>query len=186
MAVRSLVACTQQVDGALRWFHHCCLAVIICSPDQVLRRGLRLAGTSSREIERQKHETNLEDFKAWCGSEAAVTAQVWEDLQLTTAAFVDKHGQVQSARINTRKRRSVHLKNFLRCHQFLKQHQTEKQRKLPFGNAEKTIRKWCWHFVERMAALKADKVSAHASFIGVSFHFLNRSSSALLDCLAGR
>jgi len=30
-----------------------------------------------------------------------VTAQVWEDLQLTTATFVDKHGQVQSARIDT-------------------------------------------------------------------------------------
>jgi len=132
--------------------------MIIYSPEQVLRRGLRIAGASSRLFHRQKRETSVEDFKSFFGSHPAVLAQIWEDLQTTSATLEDKNGNTVSAQIDTTKTRSVHLKNFLRAHQFLKQYQTEKQRKLPFRNMEKTLRKWCWYFVERMAALRQEKI----------------------------
>jgi len=133
--------------------------MLVYSPTQILERGLTLAGADTKRLmNRQKRETTIEDFKSFYGSHPAVLAQIWEDLQTTSATFTNKKGHVVPARIDTSKTRSVHLKNFLRTHQFLKQYQTEKQRKLPFRNTEKTIRKWCWYFVERMAALKHEKI----------------------------
>jgi len=139
-------------------FIHLSIMKIIYSADQVLQRGLLLAGGSRRRLAKQKKSSNIEDFKSFYGSHPVVLAQVWEDLQSTSATITNKNGDVVSARIETKRTRCVHLKNFLRAHQFLKQYQTEKQRKLPFRNTEKTIRKWTWYFIERMAALKSEKI----------------------------
>ena len=80
--------------------------------------------------------------------------------------FWNKAGQLESARIDTTKKRSVHLKNFLRANHFLKAYPLEAIRKLQAGNTKKTVQKWCWYFVERMAALREAKIrwpdAAHA------------------------
>jgi len=111
-----------------------------------MRRGLRLVGMKRARIDRQKQAINVSDFKSHFGVHPVVLAQVWEDLQ--TEALINV------------KKRSVHLKNFLRSVQFLKLYETESVRKTKSGNTKKTVRKWCWYFVERIQALKAKKVSS--------------------------
>ena len=123
------------------------MKILVYSTDQVLWRGLELAGMERRKFERQKRQTNLEDFRGIYGTHPMVLAVLWEKLQTT---------KTPSARIDTTKKRSVHLKNFLRAIYFLFRYPTEVERKVKFGNTKKTIRKWCWYFVDRIEALKAE------------------------------
>lgn len=110
--------------------------IVVYSPDQVLQRALLLAGVGEGRQAMQKRQTLLEDFKAIYGAHPMVLAQIWEDLQTTTnAQFRIKLGKY--------KRRSVNLKNSLRANYFLKRYPTETERKVHFGNTQKTMRKWC-------------------------------------------
>jgi len=132
------------------------MAALVYAPDQVLWRGLRLAGMSAARIHNHNRETQLEDFKGCYGAAPVVIAQIWEDLQKTTnpAARIDPLGKY--------KKRSIHLKNFLRTHHFVKHYPTETLRKVQTGNSTKTVRNWCWYFLERIQALKDEKVRAEA------------------------
>jgi len=125
---------------------------LVYSPDQVMKRGLLLAASGEWTEERlfaQKHTVLVNDFKAIYGAHPIVLAELWIELQTTTVA---------EARIDTSKTRSVHLKNYLRTLHFLKCYPTEKVRKYQTGNTRKTVRKWCWYFVERIAALKIVRI----------------------------
>jgi len=126
--------------------------VIIYTTDQVLERGLLLASQgewTKERLMRQKRSVQINDFKSYFGAQPVVLARLWLQLQVTPT---------QAARIDTSRTRSVHLKNFLRSNQFLKQYGLEGVRKLQQGNTEKTVRRWCWYFVERIAILRADKI----------------------------
>jgi len=129
------------------------MKVFIYTPDQVMKRGLMLVANGTWTEERlfkQKHSVLVADFKAHFGAHPIVIAAIWHELQITTCS---------EARIDTRKTRSVHLKNFLRSLYFLMRYPTETLRKYASGNTRKTVRKWCWYFVERIAALKAVKIT---------------------------
>jgi len=91
----------------------------------------------------------VRDFKAVYGGHPIVLAALWLQLQTTAVA---------AAKIDTSKKRSVHLKNFLRSMHFLKRYPTETIRKYQSGNTRKTVRKWCWYFVDRIAALREEKI----------------------------
>jgi len=125
--------------------------VLIYTPDQIMFRGLLMAskGWSMERLLKQKHSSLCSDFKGVFGVHPIVLAELWHELQTT---------KVAGARINTSKTRSVHLKNFLRTLHFLKHYPTETLRKYQHGQTRKTVRKWCWYFVECIAALKASKI----------------------------
>jgi len=126
--------------------------VYIYSPDQVLRRGLSMAASAewkSARLWKQKHSVLVADFKAVYGAHPIVLSAIWLRLQTT---------EIAAARIDTSKKRSIHLKNFLRSMHFLKRYPTETIRKYQSGNTRKTVRKWCWYFVEHIAALRDEKI----------------------------
>lgn len=122
------------------------------TPDQVLQRGLQLAAGNAWNPERlmnQKRETLIEDFTGYYGAHPVALSRLWFELQNTPVA---------ATRIDVSKKRSVHLKNFLRANHFLKCYPTETIRKLLSGNSKKTVRKWCWYFVDRIAAQRQVKI----------------------------
>jgi hypothetical protein len=106
-----------------------------------------------RESRIARRESCIGDFKAVYGIHPLVLAQIWEDLQSTA---------IPTARIDNTKKRSVRLKNFLRANHFLMRYPTERERKVQYQNTSKTVRKWCWYFVERVKALKEQKVGTTA------------------------
>jgi len=108
----------------------------------------------------RNRDVAVDDFIAFCGAHPVVIAQIWEDLQTTDLMFREREGSpLVPVRIDTQRKRCVHLKNFLRTFIFLHQHQTEKQRKLPFQRTEKIIRRWAWFFIKRIAALRASEIA---------------------------
>jgi len=129
------------------------MVLFIYTPEQMLTRGLKLAGMGARRQARQCEEENIEDFKSIYGTHPIVLAQIWEDLQTTTNP---------DARIDTKKR-GVNMKNFLRANHFLARYPSERQRKVMFGNCRYTLRKWCWYFVTHIRAMKAEKVRCFRS-----------------------
>ena len=58
----------------------CTMKILVYSTDQVLWRGLELAGMERRKFDRQKRQTNLEDFRGVYGTHPMVLAVLWEKL----------------------------------------------------------------------------------------------------------
>ena len=123
--------------------------------DQVLSIGLSLVGIVEARQHRQSQKRNIDDYKSYFGFKPVIHAQLWEDLQTT---------DIVEARIDiTTPKGNVSIENLLWSQYFLKTYCTDKQRKGPTGHCEETGRKWCWHFLDKIQALKADKVSVCAS-----------------------
>jgi len=127
------------------------MVLYLYTPDQVMYRGLFLASRdwTMDRLFKLDREILIEEFKSYYGSHPVVLAQVWEELQTTT---------IPGARIDTSRKRSVHLKTFLRSMQFLKQYPTERQRRVQFARSRTTIRTWSKYFIKRIQALKAIKI----------------------------
>ena len=124
--------------------------LLIYTADEVLSFGLTLVGFDEHRQRRQQRKSNVEDFKGHFGTQPVVVAQIWEDLQTT---------EIAAARINTAApKEMVSLKTFLRSMHFLKRYPAETERKGSSGRRKKTVRKWCWYFLERVQALKKQKV----------------------------
>jgi len=79
--------------------------------DQVLTIGLKLIGVSKRRMQRQKRETNFEDFRAHYGTDPDICAKIWDDLQTTN---------IPNAKIKATLYPGANLKNFLRACHFLR------------------------------------------------------------------
>jgi len=124
------------------------MGVLVYTPDEVMQVGLKIAGMSTERQKRLRRKTLLCDFKACYGASPVVLAAIWVDLQITPS---------EKDRINLRKK-AVNLKNFLWSYEFLFQYKTEAQRKVSGGHTRKTLRRWCWYFVERIRALKILKI----------------------------
>ena len=123
--------------------------------DQVLSIGLSLVGIVEARQHRQSRKRNIDDYKSYFGFKPVIHAQLWEDLQTT---------DIVEARIDiTTPKGNVSIENLLWSQYFLKTYCTDKQRKGPTGHCEEMGRKWCWHFLDKIQALKADKVSVCAS-----------------------
>jgi hypothetical protein len=118
----------------------------IISPDEMMKTGLRLAGYKRRRMNKAKKETNIERFKAQYGSSPVVVAAIWEDLQLTDISEAFVHEQDQK------------IKFFLITLHHLKRYPTEYEREAKFDVSLMWGQYWCWFFVEKIQALKAEKI----------------------------
>jgi hypothetical protein len=123
--------------------------ILIYTPDQVLRIGLKLIGVSTQRQQRQLPKTNLHDFSSHFGTDPGVCAKIWEDLQTTTIA---------EAQLDASLKGGANIKNFLRSCHFLKRYKTEQERKVDSGNSKKTVRKWTWFFLAKIKALREQKI----------------------------
>lgn len=120
--------------------------VCILSGDDIMHHALVWAGFNERRQCHLKHKTNESNFKDKYGSAPIVCAQIWEDLQTTAIpeAFVD--------------RKHLDLKYFMAAMNWLYRYPTDKTQAGNFDGDRKIIRKWKWYYVEKIAALKAQKV----------------------------
>lgn len=128
--------------------HGAKMQLSICRPDDMLVRGLEMAGFDTVRQKRATRETNIKRFKAFYGSNPAVYSNIWEDLQTTT---------IPQAKIDPEK---VGIDKLLSGIYFLKCYPTEEQRAGVLKICEKTARKWGWYFSQKIQALKEQKVCA--------------------------
>lgn len=62
------------------------MALVVYTPDEILWKGLDLAGFDISRKRNVNQVQNLERFKAHYGSHPVVYAQIWEDMQTTEIA----------------------------------------------------------------------------------------------------
>ena len=118
----------------------------IISPTEMLKIGLDLVGFTERRIEQAYIVTNGDRFVSFFGASAAVCAQIWEDLQVTgieEAFILPNDGDV---------------KYFLMALHHLKKYPTEVEREALFDVSAMWGREKIWFFVEKIQALKAQKI----------------------------
>ena len=90
---------------------------------------------------------NLQRFKDHYGASCYVASQIWNELQTTG---------IDEARIDDCKKLSVDF--YLEALNFLYRYSRESERESAFDRSPKTLRKWCWFYLERIQALKASKI----------------------------
>ena len=120
--------------------------VVVFTPDEILRKGLRLLNYTRKWIQRAKKECNIECFKGHFGSEPVVVAQIFEDLQRTdiTEAYLPPE--------------DAKLDRFLMAMHHLRKYPTEVEREPIFNIDHMQGWDWVWHFLEKIQALKAVKI----------------------------
>jgi hypothetical protein len=116
---------------------------VILTADEMLQQGLRLVCFEIHCILNVSRTTNVDRFKSHYGSDPAMYAQIWEDLQFTT---------IPGTRIDTC---TVYSSHFLMTIHFLKCYPSEAQLAASFSICEKTARKWHWFFARKNQLLKA-------------------------------
>lgn len=117
------------------------------SPKEMLLNGLQIAGFERRNIKSCRSVTNLRRFKDFYGSLPVVYCKIYDDLQITHNA---------EARIDPQR---CDIDRFLLGINFLKVYGLENHRAALFKMHPDTCRKWAWYVVEKLQALKAEKVS---------------------------
>ena len=127
--------------------------LLIYTPDEIMKIGLRFAGYKKRRIRRAKEKTNIERFRGHFGSDPHIYAAIWEDLQTTN---------VEEARVGPQDFVRDAIKNvryFLMAMHHLKRYPTELEREAMFDISAVTGRYWVWFYVEKVQALKAVKIT---------------------------
>jgi len=120
----------------------------IVTPEEIRVLGLTQVGF---DIQRQlsvNAKKNMERFHSHYGHSPMVFARAWNDLQTTTIA---------AARIDPANE-GITISNFLYSILYLKIYPTEEQMSGRWGYCEKTVRKWAWFFIKKIAALKGLKI----------------------------
>jgi hypothetical protein len=118
----------------------------ILTPSELLKIGLNLVGFTRRRIRRAKTTTNMKRFKSFFGSSPGVIAMIWEDLQKT---------RINEARVPPQDRK---IKYFLMAMHHLKRYPTEIEREGMLNISAMWGRDWVWYFVEKVQALKGEKI----------------------------
>lgn len=113
--------------------------VVVCTPSQILRRGLLRAGYKKKSIKKCKKSTNLEQFTNRCGASPTVLAHMWEDIQKGDDP-VPPH--------------KLNLECYFMAIHFLKRYPEEHERAAQCGWHRDTCRDWSWCHVEKIRALK--------------------------------
>ena len=119
---------------------------VILTPKEVLQRGLKLVRYSEGRIERVQHKTNTRRFKDHFGCNQIVCAQVFEDLQTSDNP---------EARLDENK---INIDYLLQALHFLYVYDIEYRREPIFDLSPKTMREWVWYYVEKVRALKDEKI----------------------------
>lgn len=120
--------------------------VVVYSPSELTYRGLRLVNYTKKRLRKGKKKKNIERFKGHFGASPALIAQLWEDLQTTT---------VEDAHVSPE---LLDIDDFLMALHSLKRYPTELEREAIFDINEKTGRERVWFWVEKVRALKAEKI----------------------------
>lgn len=118
----------------------------VFTADEILWKGLLLVNYSWKRIRRAKKKRNIHRFKGHFGSKPIVVAQIWEDLLRT---------EVRGARLHPE---DANLDRFLMAMHHLKRYPTELEREPIFDIDPMQGRDWVWFFLEKVQALKAEKV----------------------------
>lgn len=118
---------------------------------EMLREGLQLLCSDDR-INRVNGDPwtskrNIQRFKDHFGTNHWVIAQVWNDL-CNTDHIPQGHAKDQK----------LSLTKFLQTLHFLCRCQRESEREATFDTSPKTLRTWCWYYIECLHALKAQKI----------------------------
>ena len=121
----------------------------ILTSHEIMQLGLTWAGYDRYRQSRVQRATNLTRFKSHYGSLPIVCAQIWEDLQTT---------ELPEARVE---RNYLDLKYFLLAMNWLYRYDTDEELSATFGHCSKTLRKWKWFYVGKIAALKEQKVERY-------------------------
>jgi hypothetical protein len=121
-------------------------ATSILTGDEFLKLGLKIVGYKGRRIRRCKKKTNVERFVEHYGSIPTICAIIWEDLQTT---------EVEEARVPVE---DLNVHFFLMAMHALKRYPTEGEREAIFDISKKWGRDKVWYFVEKIQALKAQKI----------------------------
>jgi hypothetical protein len=120
----------------------------IYTPDDMLLKGLQCLGWEKEKIGRVQRSTNVGRFRDLFGARPEVLAQIWEDLQVTDVAEANiNHGLARKS-----------LKEFFMAMHFLKRYPTESEREQMWKVSENTLRLSGWFYVERIRALKKEKI----------------------------
>mgnify|MGYP007080194443 CR=1 FL=1 len=125
------------------------MAQEIVPPSIVLQRGLRLVGFTDNRQSSVRRSKNIERFHTHFGSSPGVYAAMWSDLQTTA---------VPEALLTPEDMKKTCLEHFLMATHFLKCYSKENQNEGTFKLCDTTIRKWVWHCVKKIQALKAEKI----------------------------
>lgn len=120
--------------------------VTILTADEMLEIGLKIVQFTALQVQRVKHAKNVSRFVTFYGSSPYICATIWESLQTTT---------LEDARIPPE---MLSVKYFLMAMNHLKQYPTEQDRAARFHVSEKWGRMKCWYYIEKIAALKAEKI----------------------------
>jgi hypothetical protein len=118
----------------------------IVTVGEMLDAGVKLCYTEAR-AKRAKRETNTERFFESFGVMAKTACSIYEDLQTTSVA---------SARVNNAN--SSELSYFLIGLYFLRNYPTREDLERAFDFSKGWIAAKCWEWVDRFAALKAEKI----------------------------
>jgi len=121
-------------------------ALVVLTVEEILRKGLLLVNYSRKRIRKAKKKRNLERFRGHYGSDPIVIAQIWEDLQRTL--IPEAHLPPDDAKLD----------RFLMAMHHLKRYPTDLEREPIFDIDCMQGRDWVWFFLEKVQALKAEKI----------------------------
>jgi hypothetical protein len=120
--------------------------MLIKTSAEILHEGLALVGLKQQHQARSHSQTLEECFKGHYGSSALVCSQILSDLQTGDSP----------ACISVKKEQ---LKYYFQAHHLLAKYQTQGDHASTFGSCVWSDQDWCWFFVEKIAALKAVKIT---------------------------
>jgi hypothetical protein len=122
--------------------------LMVYTADEILRFGLQLVGYTRRRIRRAKKDTNVDRFlRGHFESNLIIYAAIWEDLQMT---------KVEEAQVPPK---DLNILFFLMAMHHLKRYPAEVDREALFDISQKWGRNWCWYYIEKVQALKAQKIT---------------------------
>ena len=122
------------------------LVTQIFTANELMIIGLKLVKYTTQRIKQAKRKTNVERFVGHYGSTPEVCAAIFEDLQ---------KANVLEARIPASK---INVNDFLMALHHLKRYPTELEREPIFDVSRKWGRDLCWYYIEKIRALKHEKI----------------------------
>ena len=120
-------------------------SIVVYTPNEILKKGLILAGYKMKSVSKVKKATNLERFQSHYGANPEVLAHIWEDIQRETDPdlFIPRN--------------SLNLDYFFMAIHFLKRYPEEREREAQYGWHRDTCQDWSWYYIKRIKALKKHK-----------------------------
>mmetsp|Transcript_8881 Transcript_8881/g.11820 ORF Transcript_8881/g.11820 Transcript_8881/m.11820 type:complete len:238 (+) Transcript_8881:67-780(+) len=119
----------------------------ILTPDQIMTESLKLVGFDLKRQQRASIITNIARFKAFFGASPADAANNWEDLQTT---------DIKDALMHKKEKDLFYL---LMAFHFLFCYPTKYKAEGIFKVSVRTIYKWAWFFIGKLAALSGSKIT---------------------------